>query len=477
MNSSTLFLKTPPLKLFLIASLPGAISMLASALYQTIDGVFVGQFLGETAFAALNLAMPFVIINFSLADLIGVGSAVPISICLGKKQNREANNIFTCSCLMIVGAGVLIGGLLYGLAPGLIQLMGAKGEFAHLAVQYLRVYALCSPVTTIIFAVDNYLRICGIIRGSMLMNVLMSFLSGVLEFLFLGVFHFGIWGAALATCTGMLISATLAFIPFFRRKTVLQFCKPRLKARMVRQIVACGSPNFLNNIAGRITSILMNAILVRLGGEAAVSVYGILMFADGFIQPLLYGMCDSLQPAVGYNWGARKYSRVRSIEKYCFAASGVVSLLAVFAIALFPEQITKLFMAEAGPDILRISVGALRLFSLTYITRWFSFATQSYMLAIEKPLPASLISVSTALVFPVILVGALWPLRLTGIWLNFAGTAVLAAILSAGVLIKLRKELRRPDGGNASEDETNAEKEEAEPTPSNSDPSDQQIGV
>ena len=189
--------------------------MLASALYQTMDGVFVGRFLGETAFAALNLAMPFVIINFALADLIGVGSAVPISVCLGRKQEREAHNIFTCACLMIVGAGVLIGGALFASAPLLIRLMGAEGEFAALAVQYLRVYALCSPVTTIIFAVDNYLRICGYIRGSMFLNILMSVLSAVLEFLFLGVFRWGIWAAALATCSGMLICAVIAFIPFF----------------------------------------------------------------------------------------------------------------------------------------------------------------------------------------------------------------------------------------------------------------------
>ena len=84
MNSNALFAKTPPLKLFFIASIPGAVSMLASALYQTLDGVFVGQFLGATAFAALNLAMPFVIINFSLADLIGVGSSIPLSICPGR---------------------------------------------------------------------------------------------------------------------------------------------------------------------------------------------------------------------------------------------------------------------------------------------------------------------------------------------------------------------------------------------------------
>ena len=113
MSSQTLFIKTSPLKLFFLASVPGAISMLASALYQLIDGVFVGRFLGEAAFAALNLAMPFVIINFSLADLIGVGSSVPISIHLGRGQEKEANNIFSCACLMIVITGALIGSILF----------------------------------------------------------------------------------------------------------------------------------------------------------------------------------------------------------------------------------------------------------------------------------------------------------------------------------------------------------------------------
>lgn len=445
MNATALFAKTPPFKLFFLASIPGAISMLASALYQTFDGIFVGHFAGATAFAAINLAMPFVIINFSLADLIGVGSSVPISIALGKKQEQEANNLFTCACLMIVGTGIIIGALLFAAAPLLIQLMGAQGEFADLAVQYIRVYAISSPVTTIVFAMDNFLRICGRIRTSMFLNIFMSVLSAVLEFLFLGVFRWGVWAAALATCAGMFITALLAVVPFFMGKNLLHFCRPRFSVGMIRQIIACGSPNFLNNIAGRITSILLNAILVRMGGETAVSVYGVLMYTDGFIQPLLYGMCDSLQPAVGYNWGAGKISRVRAIEKCCFIASGIISLLAVVVILLFPGQITGLFMADASVEVMALSIGALQLFAITYITRWFSFATQSYMLAIEKPLPASIISVSTALVFPVLLIGVLWPLGLTGIWLNFAGTALLAAILSVIILLKLRGELFQPD--------------------------------
>ena len=445
MDSRELFAKTPPLRLFFIAALPGAVSMLASALYQMLDGVFVGQYLGETAFAALNLAMPFVIINFALADLIGVGSAVPISVNLGKGEKREANNIFTCACIMIIIAGTAVGALLYAFAPALMALMGAEGEFAALAVQYMRVYALCSPVTTIIFAVDNYLRICGYIRGSMWLNILMSALSAVLEFLFLGVFNFGIWGAALATSLGMLICVLIAFVPFLRGWALLSFTKPRFSMAMTRQIVSCGSPNFLNNIAGRITSIVMNAILVRLGGETAVSVYGILMFADGFIQPLLYGMCDSLQPAVGYNWGARAFSRVRAIEKCCFTASAVVSLGSTVLVALIPGLITRLFVSDPAPEVMEMSVTALRIFALTYITRWFSFATQSYMLAIEKALPASLISVSTALVFPVLLIAALYPLGLTGIWMNFPLTSVLAGVMSIVILKKLRAGLNRPD--------------------------------
>ena len=180
-----------------------------------------------------------------------------------------------------------------------------------------------------------------------------------------------------------------------------------------------------------------------MGGENAVSVYGILMYADGFIQPLLYGMCDSLQPAVGFNWGAGTYRRVTAIERCCFTASGILSVLSAAVLFLFPGQITRLFVGGDSAALLTMAEGAVRLFSATYLTRWFSFAAQSYMLAVEKPVSASIISVSTALLFPVLLILILWPLGLTGIWLNFAGTAVLAAILAAFLLHGFQKEMKR----------------------------------
>src|SRR5699024_4782213 len=135
---------------------------------------------------------------------------------------------------------------------------------------------------------------------------------------------------------GMVACVLIALYPFARGRLQLRFCRPRFSLPMVKQIVACGSPNFLNNISGRITSILMNAVLLRIGGQNAVSIYGILMYVDGLIQPLLYGACDSLQPAVSYNWGAGSLGRIWAIEKYCFSAAAVISLLSAVVLFSFP---------------------------------------------------------------------------------------------------------------------------------------------
>ena len=126
MNTRFLFTHMPPGRLFLITAGPGAVGMLASVLFYMVDGIFIGRYLGETAFAALNLALPFVIINFSLSDLIGVGSSVPIAIKLGEKKNHTANNIFTCACVLTFLTSIGVGALLYFGGPYLLSLLGVK---------------------------------------------------------------------------------------------------------------------------------------------------------------------------------------------------------------------------------------------------------------------------------------------------------------------------------------------------------------
>lgn len=440
-DNDAFFGKTKTLKLFFIVALPGAIGMLASSLYGLFDGIFVGQLLGQTAFAAVNLAFPFVAINFSLADLIGVGSAVPISIALGRKDEKTANNYFTCACISIVILGCAMGLVMWFAAPALMAMMGAEGELAELAVQYLRVYAACSPLCTIVFAADNYLRICGKIKTSMVLNIAMSAIIIVLEIIFLLSFGMPVWGAALATCIGMIIIAAIAMVPFFFGKRQLKFCKPKFSVKMMTKMVGAGAPNFLSNIAGRLASIVFNTVLLDMGGEDAVSVYGVILYVNDIVQPLLYGVCDSLQPAIGYNYGSREPERVKKLAIYIFVAGAVISIVAAAIIFALPTQISALFLADPSSSLIEMSGFAMRIFSITFLTRWFGFAAQSYLTAINKSFFASLLSTANALILPMAFLGILWNLGLTGIWLNFPLTAAAVAVAAVIIFIAQRKKL------------------------------------
>ncbi len=155
-----------PWRLFFIVALPGMISMFAMSIYSIVEGIFIGQKLGEGAFAAINIAMPLVMINFSLADLIGVGASVPISVALGKKEYKTANNVFSCSIVMIFITSVIMGSVMFFAAEPLCAMMGANDALLDTSVRYLRTVALCSPLSTIFFAMDNYLRISGYVANS-----------------------------------------------------------------------------------------------------------------------------------------------------------------------------------------------------------------------------------------------------------------------------------------------------------------------
>ncbi len=438
------FAAARPLRLFITVALPGMISMLAASVYSLIEGVFIGHLIGGAAFAAVNIAMPFVMINFSLADLVGVGSSAPISIALGRKDHQRANNIFTCSILLILATAALMGLILFFASPPLVRLMGAEGHLAQLAVRYVRTYALLGPVTTLVFAMDNYMRISGFVKSSMLLNIFMSCLTALLLFLLLGPAGMNVEGSALAACISMSVCAIIALVPFVLKKSVLRFVRPRFSWAMLKNIVACGTPVFLNNVAGRVASIVMNTALLRMGGEIAVSAYAVLMYAGGIIEPLLYGMCDSAAPAIGYNWGARSLPRVRGIAKCSFCACGITSVLGAAAMFFFASPLTALFVnGQAEPRLFDMSVAALRLFSTTYLFRWFAFAVQSFYSAIGKPLPASVISVCNAMVFPILFVFALWPLQLNGLWLNMSATALVVTLISLFMLLRSQKHLSK----------------------------------
>lgn len=446
-----MYAEMAPWRLFFIVALPGMISMFAMSIYSIIEGAFIGQRLGEGAFAAVNIAMPLVMINFSLADLIGVGASVPISIALGKKDNKTANNVFSCSVIMIFIASVIMGTVMFFGAEPLCRMMGADDVLLDTSVRYLRTCALCSPLASIFFAMDNYLRISGYVKTSMVINIGSNLATlGLLTFFLIGL-NMDVVGSALAASLSMSLCSLVAMIPFIRKKTLLRFTRPCFHVSMFRQIFACGSPVFLNNISGRVTSILVNISLMTLGavtwgeggGTTAVAVYAVLMYSSDLCWPLLYGISDSLSPSIGYNWGAASYDRVKKIVKCAYTGTAVVGLVSTAILFFLSGTVAALFVKAEDAMLLAESTRAIRIFCFAYLFRWFGVTTQGFFSAIEKPILATVMSVSTAFVFPIALLAALWSFGLDGIWFNFVGVNILTSVLGVILLIKVMREIKK----------------------------------
>ena len=438
-----------PWRLFFVVAMPGMISMFAMSVYSVVEGIFIGQTLGEGAFAAVNIAFPLVLINFSVADLVGVGASVPISIALGKGDHKTANNVFSCSVVMILAASAFMGCVMFFAAEPLSRMMGADDLLLDTAVRYLRTYALCSPLTTVFFAMDNYLRISGYIKTSMFLNIGCNLFTIALLTLFLFGLEMDVVGSAIATCISMCTCSFLAMIPFLRGRALLRFVKPSFGRALFKEIAACGSPVFLNNIAGRVTSIIMNISLMTLGastfgeggGTTAVAIYAVLMYASELCWPLLYGIADSLSPAIGYNWGAERYDRVKAIVKCGYLGTMTMGMISTATLFFFPDVVASLFVNAEDTRLLEFSIHAIRLFCIAFLFRWFVLSTQSFFSAIKKPAFATAIAVSVALVLPVLLLGVFWSFGLTGIWINFAGVNIIATILGAFLLRRVAREI------------------------------------
>lgn len=454
-NTEAMYASMTPWRLFWIVALPGMISMFAMSIYNVIEGVFIGQRLGESAFAAVNIAMPLVMINFSLADLIGVGASVPISIALGKKDHKTANNVFSCSVILIFVASAIMGAIMFFAAAPLCRMMGADDALLETSVRYLHTYALCSPLSCVFFAMDNYLRISGYVKTSMFINIGSNLATlGLLTFFLLGL-DMDVVGSALATSISLCLCAFVAMLPFIRGKALLKFTKPHFHAAMLREIAACGSPVFLSNVSGRVTSILMNVSLMTLGvrvwgetgGTTAVAVYSVLMYSSDLCWPLLYGISDSLAPAIGYNWGAESYDRVKRIAKCGYIGTAIVGLVTTALLFFLPRTVASMFVKAEDVMLFAESARAVRLFCFAYLFRWFVVMTQSLLSAIEKPVLATTASVATAFVFPIVMLGALWPLGLDGIWVNFVGVNLLSAVLGIILLACVAKEVKRKEKG------------------------------
>lgn len=437
---SEVFAQLPPSKLILRCAIPSMITMAFGALYSVADGLFVGRFVGQDALAAINLIMPVIMIVFAFSNMIATGSSVHISILLGEKKQEEASRVFFFSVQVILILSCALGLFGYCFAQPLIRLLspGATEQAIQYSVQYLRVYAAFAPLLLIFFATDNYLRVCGKEKLSMWLGIVTQMLNIVLDLIFIVFLAQGVQAAAFASCISMALGSAATLLLFSRKRMDLYYTTPHLSTRKFLRILANGSSEFFSNISTSVMSIVLNLFLLKYGGTTAVAAFSVVMYVDSIVGMLIFGLCDALQPAISYCYGAKLYEKVKAIFKRILLGAVSLSLLSMLFMMFAGGFVAPIFIKPGDTELLAVSITAMKLFSISYLVGWIDMCFSSFFTALERPVRSFMVSFFGTLLFPILflfVLSELWGLN--GVWLmpTIAGIASgILTIILAGTM-------------------------------------------
>ena len=331
--------------LLLKYAMPGIIAMTAMSLYNMVDSIFIGHGVGAMALSGLTVAKPFMDICAAFGTLVGVGASSLVAIKLGEKDYRSANDVLA----NVVILNVLLGGLimvvgLFWLDP-ILYAFGASETTIVYAREYMEIILLGNILTHIYYGLNSMLRSIGHPRISMYATILAVALNVILDPIFIFVLDMGVRGAALATIISQLVSVIIELIFFLNPKEIIYFHRGiwRLKRDITMRALGIGLAPFLMHMAACFVVIVLNNQLKRYGGDMAIATFGMTNRFMFFFAMIVMGIQQGMQPIVGYNYGAKLYSRMtRAFKLAVYCATCVMGTLFLFG-EIFPEGFIRLF--------------------------------------------------------------------------------------------------------------------------------------
>ncbi len=430
---SEIFEKLPPTRLFFRCAIPSMVTMAFGALYQIADGLFVGRFIGEDALAAVNLVMPIIMMVFAFSNMIATGASVRISVLLGEKNRDAASRVFSFTVKIIFLLSCLIGILGFALSEPFVRLLApeATEQAIRYGITYIRVYAAFAPLVPLYFATDNFLRICGKERLSMWLGIGTQLFNIILDVILIALLGQGIWAAAFTSCLSMALGSVITLLLFSKKRMDLYYTRKGISARAFFSILANGSSEFFSNISMSVMSIVYNFFLLKYGGTTGVAAFSVIMYVDSIIGMLVFGMCDALQPAISYCYGAGRLDKVRAIFKRIIIGAVILSAASMLFMMFAGRYVAPLFVKPEDTELLAVSIVGMELFSLSYLTGWVDMCFSSYFTALERPVRSLLTSFFGTLVFPIAFLFILAPIwQLNGVWLTAVVSCTASAILT-----------------------------------------------
>lgn len=444
-KKATLELGQKPVgKLLAQYALPAIIAMTAASLYNIIDRVFIGQVVGKMAISGLALTFPFMNLAAAFGAAVGIGASTTISVKLGQKDYKSAENILGNTITLNLIIGLAFGGICLIFLDPILRFFGASDATLPYARDYMQVILAGNVFSHMYFGMNAILRAASKPRMAMFATIFTVIMNILFDIVFILWLHWGIKGAAFATIISQVIALCWQMKLFANKNELLHLKQGiyKLKSNLVKNIISIGISPFLMNACACIIVIFINNQLVKFGGDLAVGAYGVANSIAMIFIMFVIGLNQGMQPIAGYNYGAQKYDRMMQVVKLSIITATCIMFIG-WSLAMFaPYYCVRLFTKD--PELIQRSIKAISIIMMMYPFIGCQMVITNFFQCIGKVKVSIFLSLSRQLLFLLPLL-VIFPnfYNVNGVWAAIPTSDFIAVVVSITIMTIYLRRLKK----------------------------------
>ena len=418
---------------------PTMIMMVFMSLYTIVDGIFISRLVGTDALSATNIVYPAISLLIAVGVMLATGGSAIIAKKMGEKKEQEAREDFSFIVLtgFIIGLIFMVVGNIF--IDPIVRLLGSTDALMDYCVGYLSVCLYLAPACILQLLFQTFFVTAGKPMLGLILTISGGVANMVLDYLFMGVFHMGVEGAALATGVGQLIPALIGFIYFLFVRHSLYLVKPKIRWSVLAESSFNGSSEMVTNLSGAIVTFLYNIIMLKLVGEAGVAAITIVLYGQFLFNALYMGFSMGVAPVISYNYGSKNNRMLKRIFKICMLFIAVSSVIVTMFALIMSPIIVEVFTA-VGTETYTLAKTGFFLFSLNFIFAGVNIFASSMFTAFSDGKTSAIISFVRTFVLIVINILILPALiGVNGVWLSVPLAEFMSVFLSGYFFVKKKK--------------------------------------
>ena len=426
-------------KLF-IFTVPSIAMMIFTSIYGIVDGYFVSNYAGDTAFAAVNFIMPFLMILGAVGFMFGAGGSALVAKTLGEGNREKANSVFSLIVYTSAILGIIIAvfGIIF--VKDVAYLLGADDAMAEICDVYSKVVLIALPFFLLQYEFQSFFIVAEKPTLGLIVTLISGFANMILDFLFVGVFGWGVVGAAAATAASQFFGGAIPLIYFFaKNNSLLRLGRAELDVKALLKTCGNGSSEFVSNISMSFVSMLYNYQLMKYIGEDGVSAYGTFMYIGMIFVAIFIGYSSGIAPVFGYNLGADNREELHNVFKKSVLIIGVFSVLMLILAEFLAMPLSKLFVGY-NDTLFEITERAIAISSGCFLFSGIGIFASSLFTALNNGLISAVISFLRTIVFQsasVLILPLVFGVK--GIWISVIVADFAAAVVAVIFIVAKRK--------------------------------------